>query len=174
MKKLLMVLMLSVVMMSSVSAAGYLKIGDIKGESTDSDHKEWIVIDSFSQSMQRAESSVGGPVRGRVDVEDIQVTKELDKSSPKLQEALVTGVVFPMVELELTTPGRGGQNIPYYQYELENVIVTSYSVAANAEGVPTETFSLNYEEIKVTYSEIDEKSGIASIVEWIYNLMTNE
>ena len=32
----------------AASAAGYLKIGDIKGESTDADHKDWINLDSVS------------------------------------------------------------------------------------------------------------------------------
>jgi hypothetical protein len=41
----------------------------------------------------------------------------------------------------------------YYKYELKNVLVTSYSVsgAAQSEDVPSEDFSLNFEEIKVGY-----------------------
>ena len=33
--------------------AGYLKIGDIKGESTDSSHKDWINLLSVSPSLNR-------------------------------------------------------------------------------------------------------------------------
>jgi len=49
--------------------------------------------------------------------------------------------------------------VTYYQYELKNVLVTSYRVNirvdASGQDVPTEEFSLNYEEIKVTYTETD-------------------
>jgi len=33
--------------------AGYLKIGDIKGESTDEGHKDWINLLSVSQRRSR-------------------------------------------------------------------------------------------------------------------------
>jgi len=38
----------------AASAAGYLKIGDIKGEATAaSDHKDWIIIESMSSPIMR-------------------------------------------------------------------------------------------------------------------------
>jgi type VI protein secretion system component Hcp len=40
-------------------------------------------------------------------------------------------------------------------------MVTSYSISGSAQGedVPTEQFSLNFEEIKVTYTEQDKATG---------------
>jgi type VI protein secretion system component Hcp len=47
--------------------------------------------------------------------------------------------------------------VTYYSYELKNVLVTSYNIsgAGQSESVPVEQFSLNFEEIKVTYVEND-------------------
>jgi type VI protein secretion system component Hcp len=40
----------------------------------------------------------------------------------------------------------------YLKYELKNVMISSYSVSAES-GRPMEQFSINFEEIKVTYTE---------------------
>lgn len=55
---------------------------------------------------------------------------------------------------------RPGQ-IAYLKYELTNVIVTSYNISGSgqSESVPTESLSLNFEEIKVTYTEQDKATG---------------
>jgi type VI secretion system Hcp family effector len=90
-------------------------------------------------------------------VEDIACVKELDKSSPKLAEAVCKGKVFPKVEIHLTASYTNAGRQTYYAYELKNVLVTSYNISGEgqAEAVPTETFSLNFEEVKVTYTECD-------------------
>lgn len=150
---------------SSAPASGaYIKIGDIKGEATDESHKEWINLISVSQAIQRPGGGASGSTRQRASATfgDIVVTKELDKSSPKLQEAIATGQVFPLLELDLTSLSTGdGKSAPYLRWELKNVIVTNYRINGSADGStrPTETFSLNYEEIKVTYTEQDAATG---------------
>lgn len=175
MKKILLVLVVAVVMMSNVSAAGFMKIGDIKGESQDRDHKGWVDVMTFEQSMHIPESDgTGGRRRGSVVFDDISVVKELDSSSPKLQEAVALGRVIPKVEFELTATRADEGRVTYYKYELKNVLITSYSVSAsgNEATIPTEEFTLNYEEIKVSYTNLDDRGGVRGVVQWIYNLVT--
>ena len=64
----------------------------------------------------------------------------------------------------------------YYRYELKNVLVTSYSVsgAAQSEDVPSEDFSLNFEEIKVTYTENDNKGKKKGNVEYGWKVEEGE
>lgn len=161
----------------SVQAAGYIKIGDIKGEATDNEHKDWINLLSISQSISRPmKSGISGSTRSRGDVVlgDIVCTKELDKSSPKLMEAVCKGTVIPKVEIHFTknhTNADGSEGrVTYYAYELKNVMVTSYNVNGSAasddpdpgsaaEKPMLTQVSLNYEEIKVTYDEIDQRTG---------------
>lgn len=38
---------------SVAGGAAYMKLGDIKGEASSSDHKEWIDIQSFSTPLKR-------------------------------------------------------------------------------------------------------------------------
>ena len=178
MKKILLYTLLLISMFAIVSAnvqaAAYMKIGDIKGEATDNDHKDWIIIESVSSGIHQPSGRATGATRrrGSVILEDISVVKELDKSSPKIQEAIANGEVIPKVEIHFTRTV-GEENVVYYAYELKNVLVTSYSFQGFSEDVPVDEFTLNYEEIKVTYTEQDEKGSLKGIIEWIYSLVKN-
>jgi len=142
-------------------AAVFMKLGDIEGESssTDNAHKEWIVIESLSTSMNVSPthtSTGAGASRRRGDaiVEEISLTKFVDKASPKLAEAVCKGTVIPKVEIYVTASYTDEGREPYYMYELTNVMVTSYSVNAGGSGdQPVEDFKLNFGEIKVSYDQ---------------------
>lgn len=151
--------------------AAYIKFDGVDGESQDKDHRNWSPIHSFQLGMAR-ETGTTGTVRGEVKIDDILVTKELDKSSPKLMEACVTGETTGSVILSMT---RGGaEPRKYMTVELKNVVITSVQVSGRADDtVPTETISLNFEEIKVTYTPqgLDGSSGEPVIFSW--NIVTN-
>lgn len=149
---------------SAPASGAFIKIGDIKGESTDNEHKEWINLLSVSHGISRPGGGATGSTRQRASATfgDVVVVKELDKSSPKIQESIATGQVFPTIELDLTSLSSGsGRNEPFLRWELKNVQVTNYRITGNSDGStrPTETFSLNFEEIKVTYTEQDASTG---------------
>jgi type VI secretion system Hcp family effector len=139
--------------------AAYIKFDGVTGEAKDDKHTDWSDILSFQQGIQQPGSAATGPTRRRGDVilEDIRVTKELDKASPKIAESVCKGKVFPKVEIHLTASYTDAGRVTYYAYEMKNVLVTSYNISGSAqsEDVPTEDFSLNFEELKVTYTETD-------------------
>jgi len=139
--------------------AGYLKIGDIKGESTDDGHKDWINVQSISQSLSRPMASgISGSTRQRSSVTcgDVIVTKEMDASTPKLIAAVCDGTNFKEVLIDVTTSTGAAKRVPYYQWKLEQVIVSSYDVSGtgNDGGQFYETLSLNYEKIAWTYDKM--------------------
>ena len=158
--------------------AGYLKFDGIEGESLDKDHKGWINILSFGQAIHQPGGGSTGTARRRGDVilDDISVAKLMDKSSPKIAESVCLGKVFPKVEIELTASYTDAGRVTYYRYELKNVLVTSYNVsgAAQSDEVPTEDFSLNFEEIKVTYTENDNKGKKKGNVEYGWKVEEGE
>ena len=147
----------------SASADGVLivmKVDGIKGESKDSNHKDWMDLESFGQAIQ----STDVPSRNPKSVfEDMLVTKELDKASPKLAEMAATGAVTPKVDIDFMA-SFGGYRQVFYAYELKNVQVSSYSIGGH--GLPTEQITLNFEEIKVTYTERDESGNEKYTVEY--------
>lgn len=144
--------------------AGYLKIGDIAGEVTEPDHKEWINLLSFSQDVHRPMGQgKSGSTRHRASVScgDVVVVKEMDSSTPKLVKAVCDGTNFPEVKIDLCTSIGASKRIPYFQYVLKNVIVSSFTVSGQATdtaAVPTESISLNYEEISWTYDKMGKDS----------------
>lgn len=140
------------------SSMGFIKFEGVGGEAQDESHSGWSDIVSFDQVIHTPGTSTDlTRRRGDVVLEDILVTKELDKSSPKLAESICKGTVFPKVEIHLSASYTDAGRITYYTYELKNVMITSYSVGGNTstDDVPMESFSLNFEEVKVTYTETD-------------------
>lgn len=140
----------------AASAAGYLKIGDIKGEATDTAHRDQIEILSWSWGETAAgrtaesDAAASGLPTGKRQHKPLVITKPVDKSSPKLAEAIAKGRVFPQTVVSVPDEERGQG---YLTYTLKNVVITSYSTSGDADSVPTETFSLNYEEIKMSRAE---------------------
>jgi type VI secretion system secreted protein Hcp len=162
----------SILVPSPTAAAAYIKFDGVDGEAQDREHESWSNLVSFSQGQFVHTEGATGRARGRVVFEDIVVTKQLDKASPKLAEAVARGQVFPTVGIHWTRVAPGAAAQTYYTYELKNVQVTSYSVGGStqSDSTPTETLSLNFEEIKVTYTEFDENGRAKGKVEYSWKV----
>ena len=141
----------------------FRSLGDIKGEATDNEHKDWIIIESMSSPLFRSIPEGAKDAqrsRGDTTLGDVVVVRELDKSSTKLQEACANGTFYDEVEIHFTTQVKNKQE-PYLTYLLKDVIVTSYSFHGNAAGdpLPTEEVTLGYTEVEWTYITVDPKTG---------------
>jgi len=152
--------------------SGYLFIQDVPGQSVDADHKDWINLTSISEGMSRPVVYGGsGSTRNVSSVShgDIVCTKESDKSTPKLIEAVCDGTVFKTVKIDLVQSLGEKKRVPYLQWELKNVIVTSYSLSAaldqNSGSPPAESISLNFEEAKWIFTQYKKEGGKEGKVE---------
>jgi type VI secretion system secreted protein Hcp len=158
--------------------AAYIKFDGVDGEAQDKDHKGWSDLASFSQGMTQPGGGTTGPTRRRGDVvlDDLTCTKELDKASPKLAESICKGNIFTKVEIHLTASTTDAGRVTYYAYELKNVMITSYNISGSGQGeeVPMEDFSLNFEEIKVTYTETDREGKSKGNVEYSWKVEEGE
>jgi len=138
----------------------FLKINGIPGEALDEQHRDWIEITGYRfgtrQGTSATASSAGGASSGRTTVSDFTFTKTLDKSSSKLLEASCAGDHLKDVVLRLHRAG--GEKLKYFEIQLEEVIISSYSQVAN-DGVPTETISLDYGRIKTIYTQQKRTDG---------------
>jgi type VI secretion system secreted protein Hcp len=105
----------------SAKTLAFMKMTGVVGEATDKDHKDWIMIESFSWGVART-SSVPGGAGARVAMNDLTITKEVDRSSPILAEHCAKGSNFSEVTLE--TKRVGGE--PGYEiYVMKNVKIVS-------------------------------------------------
>ena len=141
----------------------FMKLGDIKGEATDADHKEWIIIESMSSPMYRsvpAGAKDQQRTKGETTLGDIACSRQLDKSSTKLQEACANGTFFKEVEIHFCSTIKNKQE-PYLTYKLSDVIVSSYSFHGNSSGspLPSEQITLGYTSVEWTYIVLDPATG---------------
>lgn len=141
----------------------FMKLGDVQGEATDQDHQNWIILESMSGGIHRSIPEGAKDqqrTKGETSLGDVVVTRQLDKSSTKLQEACANGTFFQQVEVHFCTTVKNKQE-PYLKYLLKNVIVSSYNIGANASGqpLPSEQISLGYTEAEWTYIVVDPNTG---------------
>ena len=134
----------------------FAKYDGIDGEVKGAKHAKWINVLSIDWGMHKPDTGTGqSRRRGSVVVEDLTLTIEYDKASPKLQEKCLKGAVIPKLEIEQTsTYGRSRKT--YLEYELKNVTITSVQVHASGDddaGPPNIVVANNFEEVKVTYTE---------------------
>ena len=138
----------SVFFASPAFAAGYLMLGDIKGESRDASHKDWIDIRAVTDGgVTNLSTASTGRTRAGVNWANFEIVKDLDASSPLLRDALARGRVFQDAEIHFT---RSGERAPYYKIKMSNVRVTSVGGTVSDEG-REETLSLMAEGITWTY-----------------------
>lgn len=152
--------------------AAYIKFDGIDGESKDDKHKGWTDLFSCSQVIHRAGGGATGAARrrGAAQLEDIRCSKLFEKSSPKIAEAVCKGKIFAKVEIAFVSDSEGATKTPYLVYELKEVMVSSYSSSAGSSDVPHEDFALNFEEIKVTYTEVDAKGTKKGNIEYTWKV----
>ena len=158
--------------------AVFAKYDGIDGESQDSNHDKWIDVLSVDWGIHKPGGGMTGQSRrrGGAVVEDLTLTVEYEKSTPKLQEKCLKGEIIPKLEIEQTAT-YGGARATYLRYELKNVMVTSCQVNASGNdeaGPPTMVLSNNFEEIKVTYSEYDEEGSSKGNVEFEHKVGKGE
>ncbi|MBI4586173.1 MAG: type VI secretion system tube protein Hcp [Planctomycetes bacterium] len=141
----------------------YMKLGDIKGEATEQNHKDWIIIESLSSPVYRSIQPGAKDMqrsRGETTLGDIVLVRQLDKSSVKLQEACANGTFFKEVEIHFCTQVKNKQE-PYLKYKLKDVIISSYSFHGNSKGdpQPSEEVTLSFSEAEWIYVVVDPNTG---------------
>lgn len=149
-KKHLLGFALSLAICATSVAQGFdafLLLEGIPGESTDSKHKDWIDVLSFSHGLAKADRSE--PL-----FSDFTVGKWQDKSSPELALRAANRKPISRALLELTQSS--GSRLRFYQVSLSNCVVRAWDVGGNAGTVlPTESIALEYSWISWTYTEFD-------------------
>ncbi|MFI8611083.1 Hcp family type VI secretion system effector [Pseudomonas sp. NPDC077649] len=131
----------------------FIKIGDVEGESADKSHGKEIDVLAWSWGMSQSGSMHvgGGGGAGKVSIQDISLTKWIDKSSPNLMMACSSGKHYP--EAKLTIRKAGGEDpVEYLIITLKEVLVSSISTGGSGgEDRLTENVTLNFGQVQVDY-----------------------
>ena len=128
----------------------FAKIGDIKGESLDSKHKDEIEVLSWSWGLSNAAGGGGGGGggAGKASFHDLSFTHKIDKASPLLMKACATGAHLKEATITHRKAGKG-QN-EFLIFKMNDLVVTGVTTG-DAEGGQFETVSLTFAKVDVEY-----------------------
>lgn len=153
----------------------YLCIDGIEGESQSEKHSNCIDVLAWSWGLSQSgtlHAGVGGGA-GKVAVQDISLTKWIDKSTPDLILSTANGK--HLTKAELFTYKCGGENpIPYFDLLMEPVLVSSVSTGGSGgEDRLTENVTLNFQKVEWCYTTTDSKGSIDAEICNSWDIATN-
>jgi len=150
------------------------KLGTIKGEAQDSQHKGEIDVLGWSWGMQGRPSLGGGSPTGKATMHELKITKRVDSASTGLMLALRTNDVIQKAVLTLRKAGK--TQLEYMKITIEQGRVMSLTIdggspSGTAEEVERVSFSFN--KIDVTYvpqgSDGQPQGGMSFADQWSEN-----
>ena len=142
----------------------FLKLSNnIKGESQDSTHMDEIDVLAWNWGLsQSGTTHVGsGGGGGKVNVQDISLTKYVDLASNDLIKRCTTGEHIESGELIVRKSG-GSAPVEYFRMKMENIMISSYSTGGSKDGLDRiqENLTLNFRKFEIAYT-LQEASGAA-------------
>jgi len=153
----------------------FIKIGDIKGESMDKAHKDEIDVLNWSWGMAQSGNMHvgGGGGAGKVNIQDLSLTKYVDKASPNLMMHCASGKHIDKVKLTVRKAG-GESQVEYMIINLEEVLVTSLSTGGSGgDDRLTENVTLNFAKVHVDYTPQDDKGKAGTAIPYGWDIAQN-
>jgi type VI secretion system secreted protein Hcp len=140
----------------------YLHMEGLEGDVTAAGHEGWIECESLQWGVGRSISTPTGSSQERESsapsISEVSVVKNMDKCTPKLFEQACVGT-SKLVKIDLVQTGE--QLDTYMSYELENSLISGYSVSSGGDR-PSESVSLNFTKLVMKYTPYDNKHNPGS------------
>ncbi|MCA0174832.1 MAG: type VI secretion system tube protein Hcp [Proteobacteria bacterium] len=138
----------------------FIKIGDISGESQDDKHAKEIDVLAWSWGLSQSGTAHvgGGAGAGKVNIQDLSLTKWVDTASTALIVACCKGTHIK--EAKLVVRKAGDSPLEYIKITMEEVIVSSVQTGGSGgEDRLTENVVLNFGKVKVEYTAQKKEGG---------------
>jgi type VI secretion system secreted protein Hcp len=151
----------------------FLKIDGIPGESLDDKHKDEIQLVSFSwgASHDAAPHGGGGGGAGRAHFQDFHFTMHVNKASPQLFLATVSGK--RLKEASLTVRRAAKVKLEYLKIKFSDVLVTSFEEAAGDGEAPEEMVGFAFGRIELDYKPLQATGALGGSVKAGWDLSKN-
>ncbi len=152
----------------------FLKIAKIAGESSDKKHAGSIDVLSWSwgASQSGTSHSGGGAGSGKVSVNDMSITKYVDKSSTVFWQYCCKGTHIP--ECVLTVRKAGGNPLEYIKITMKECIISSLSSGGSGgEDRLTEHVNINFAKFKIEYTPQKADGSGEPVLSATWNIAAN-
>lgn len=143
--------------------------GEIKGSVTQAGREDSIMVFGCSHEIESPRDIASGRATGKRQHKPLVITKEIDRSTPLLMNALTNNENISELELQFWEPSRSGKEVQYYTIQLVNANITSIRQEMLDNRYPdnmriavTEHVSFVYQKIIKTYVD----GGISAEDDW--------
>lgn len=142
----------------------YLEYEGVEGNVTADGYEKHIAVLSCQFGVSRAISMEAGNLSNREatrpTISEVTLTKLADNSVTSIFKEAVTGSAGKEVTIKFVRTGADKVQ-EYMSYTLENCLVSSYTISADAENEPVENISLSFSKLMINYNDFDDsnKSG---------------
>ncbi len=159
-----------------MAVEAFLKLDSVKGESKTKGYEDQIAVLAWSWGGTQSgtfHTQGGGGGAGKVNVNDLSMTKYIDKSSTVMYKSMCQGKHFK--EALLTCRKAGGEKpVEFLKIKLTNILVASISVGgASGEETPTENVTLNFEKFEYIYTPQKEDGSADTKVDMKWDVGKN-
>jgi type VI secretion system secreted protein Hcp len=152
----------------------YLKLkgqkqGDINGSVTQKGRENKIMVIAVSHEIMSPRDPASGLPTGKRMHKPFVITKELDKSTPLLQNVLVNNETIKDWELQFWVPSATGAEKQHYTVRLTNSNIASVNFRMLNNKNPDLMRYAEFEEIAFTYQKIEwtwVDGGITAMDDW--------
>jgi len=130
----------------------FAKLGDIKGESTDSKHKDWIDVLAWSWGASGRIPAVTPGAVQRSCTQPLVITKLVDKATPLLFVNTVLNNTIRDTTLSVRKQD-SSSSVDYLVVKFNDVFISSVKSSANKEsGLLTEDVTLGFTSATITFT----------------------
>ena len=153
----------------------FAKLGDIKGESLDSKHKDEVEVLSWSWGVSQTGTpgTGGGGGAGKASFNDFSFTHRIDKASPNLLKACATGEHIKEATITARKAGKGQQE--FLIIKMNDVIVTSVALSSAADTSATaESVALRFAKVDFEYKPQKPDGSLDAGVSFKYDIKANK
>ncbi|MBL4608698.1 MAG: type VI secretion system tube protein Hcp [Pseudomonadales bacterium] len=152
----------------------FLKLDGIDGEAVDATHGSEIDVISWTFGASQSGTTHMGPGggAGKVNVQDLSISKYIDRSSPDIFQVCNTGKHIAKARLVIR---KAGENpLEYYVIYMEDCLITSISTGGSGgEDHLTENISINFSKFKIFYTPQMPDGSAGAEIEIGFNIAEN-
>jgi len=153
----------------------FAKIGDIKGESQDTKHKDEVDVLSWSWGVQQSGTMAhgGGGGEGKASFNDFNFTHHVDKASPVLLKACATGEHIKDATFTVRKAGKGQQE--FLIIKMTDIIITSVNPSGSGDSAITaESVALQCAKVDLEYKPQKADGSLDAGIHFKYDIKGNK